>query len=435
MAHNKTRRVNPLITFISTDRARLAYEPTLKVSDTERRRVSALEWLKHLESPDRMTDIGETVKKTERLRKLDLRTLEKFWRVAHGRAIFRRLAADIRINNKRICNEIYEKTGVKLSGQQIIFMRRNWNTEIQTEEQRTHARDNMILFHMTANPNKKPTEVAGALGVSCERIYDAIRKTGTNARDIRKKRREAEQRLRKQFLDERQIAYSQDELIKCSIPRMEKIILHMETRHGYRVRNYFILHSDTEKLDRNIALLDAHGIPWYDYGTDLYKLLGDKTETLMKKLELFDSVGASPELQYVLVGGILKKREIYSQDSDKRSELRNAVIENDLIRLMNCSHEIAMRTIMKKSWTNLEEYHDAATDAAMNALAECKDRKRDPAATLAIMTVAVEMAVKKKAMEFATRIGITEKNSDPISHTCFRSLHGPDSASSQEPSL
>jgi len=431
---NKQLKKNPLLAFVSNDTDRLAYEPILKINSSSKpRRVSALEWLKYLESPDKLTDMKKTKQKTKRERKRDLRILDKFWKVAQGRAIARNGFEDPTRTNVNIANEIHEKTGIGLSKWQIILMRRSWDTEIQTHKQRMQVIYGHILDYLAANPDKEPKEVAEALGVPRHQVCHAISLTGTSAREIRKTKNADKKRLRKEFLDSLNIKYGPNERIGSSIAKMIEIISHMREEHGSAVTHYCpVLTTGIEKLDRNIALLESQHVPWDDPDTGLYKLLGDKTETLRKKLALFASVGASSELHYVLISTIIHKTEIY--EKEKFRELRTAIIENDYETLMVYTRGIAMHNIKINFWKNNLEYHEVATEAAMSALAECKDRRNNPAAALAIMTVAVEMAVKKKAMEFTTKLGITEKNEDALNHTCFRFLHEPDSSSLLESS-
>lgn len=198
----------------------------------------------------------------------------------------------------------------------------------------------------------------------------------------------------------------------CSVEVMKTHRKHFLDKYGYVARNASLLNQTTDHVDTNIAMLEnaTPPIDWKSEEHHLWKLISHNSETLRKKIALFESVGASAELHHLLIKISAGKIKLYSSDKKYYADLRQAILEerNGIPRLLKHAQEITTHYIRLNGWTWAKEYFDAGENAAVTALSECKNRKNNPVAALVIMSAAVEQSIKKIAQGRAQRRYVTQ---------------------------
>lgn len=409
---SKKNTKNPLITWVSTDQERLACEPLLrKSSRAPPVKTTVIEWLKYLESPDTVNLKGKLIPKTEIRRREDLKTLEKFWKIAHGRAIMRLRFSDPRIGNNQIITEVYEKTGIRLSKQQIILIRRGWDVELKTMAERRKRLSEIVADNVIKNPDRNFIETSRELDLPSNSVYHLLKQAGVDKEKMKVERIERLQQLKQGVLDYLGIRYDRKERIGSSISHITSTYQYVEDQYNYRIRNYFpFMVTGREKLERNIELLEENNIDWRDYDLELWNLLGGNTANLRKKMDLFSAVGAPKELHYLLLGAVFYRLEFYSCDNAHCIELRNAVVRKDVSTIMKHARQLAYLQAVLNGWGKNEEYFDIATYTSITVLAECRNRENNPAFVLTLIANAIKSAIKNRSIELARTESIQSNN-------------------------
>lgn len=394
----KGTKWNPLISLTSTDAERLSHQPLMLIGSKKRQFPTVLDWLKHLESPN--TQRGQP--KLPKVRARDLAALEKFWKVAQARGLVRKLIADPRMSNFGIAKRVRSKHNIKVSGEAVRLIRKSWDAKLKTFADRIILRDARVLAHFEEYPDKRVVDIARDLNFTAHEVLRALKRAGISPRQLAKERSARERTLRKGFLDRLQVHYPLNSKLGTPIAKMAARYLHMLKKHEYEVLHYDpFLKLREKKLDTSIAMFEQHRVDWRDYDKGLWKLIGASPQTLGSKLELFSTIGASPELHYLLLKKWSNRFAHYESERAPYPALRKAVVENNVPAILEHSGSIAGYAIRLNSFSYSPEYFDAAKDAALNVHSNCRHPEKNPALFLTLVSCAADAAVHNQAIKFA----------------------------------
>jgi len=396
----KNNNYNPFLSWVSTYKERQASEPviiTCGANDHLKIPVSVETWLEHLKSPSTF-GVRER-QKSPSIRERDLKIYEKFWRIANGRGILKQLFEDPDLNEAQIARKMTE-AGFNMCREQIRLVRKNWFPKRRTirTEAAKHKRD--VLAAIERHPEWTFERIGRSAGITENRAVEIATAAGIKKPSSQLISPE-EHAAREKFLEDAGIEHSSDGRV-TSVKRMKARALHMLRKHKYVVsqcKPFLILTS--KRVDAGIRVLDHYKIDWKDRDKELWKLIGNSSDSIRNKMKIFTAVGASPELHYLLLKKLDGRLEYYSSDKPLYANLRRAVNERDMTAILTYAAQVAHHTLTYRQFSRRSDYFNLAQDAAVSVLRECACPEKNPAAFLTLMSAAVDVAILNKAKEIA----------------------------------
>jgi len=399
----RTYETNPFLSWTSTYKERQESESVMLDPQHTRKKVSVETWLYHLRSS--LTLSGQP--KNQSVRERDLKTYEKFWRVANGRGLLKQFFDDPNLNEGQIVKKMKE-AGFRMSHQHICLIRQRWCPERKTLRTEGARHRKAVLAVLEEHPEWSYRTIGQRAGTT-EACAWGIAKAAGIKKPNSLKIPEKERAAREKFLEDAGIECTTSERKTGigSIADMAERILHMLNEHDYAVRNYAFLRCTAKKVDTSIGILDEYGIDWRDYEKELWRLIGNSPNYIRSQMKLLNDVGASPELHHLLLKKLSGKLKCYASDKPLYADLRRVVVENDVQSILTYAKRVAHHTLAHRKLSRREEYFELAQDAALLVLGECSRSEKNPADLLALMSAAVEVAIDNETRKIA-RTGSTE---------------------------
>ena len=186
--------------------------------------------------------------------------------------------------------------------------------------------------------------------------------------------------------------------------------------NNFVVRHYNpFLKLTSGKVDTSIRILDKYGVDWRDDDKGLWRLISNSTSTLRARLGLFELLGVSPELHYLLICNFRNGIRHFNQEGF--ASMREAVVSHNIPVLKNFVRGTCNKMLNRSARPPNADFFEAAENAFVTVMSECKHPEKHPAAFLTLVSHAIGDALNKEAIHFARTSSIEDFTDIPSDGT------------------